>query len=375
MQFKDIIGQLEVKKQLVQEVAEDRIPHAQLLTGPAGNGKLAMAYAFGQYLNCTNRKDGDSCGECSSCRKFSKLIHPDLHMIYPVVKSDKFKEPTSTDYIDKWRPFFLENRYPAFEKWMNLIADENKQGSIYVYEAREIIRKLNQKAFESGYKVAIVWLPEQMNAECANKLLKMIEEPPARTVFLLVAEDEEQIISTIRSRCQVVRIPRIADHDLEAGLATHPSIGTQNPATVARLARGNFIYALELLENDELRASNHENFTKLMRLAYSRKGNSELLKWTDEVSRIGRVKQKSFLQYCSEYLRENFVLNMKEPELVYMDDQQSDFSARFAPFIHERNVIPLFQEFEQAYRDISMNGNARIIFLDLALKVAIFLRS
>jgi DNA polymerase-3 subunit delta' len=373
MQFKEIIGQAHIKKQLIQSVKENRIPHAQMFAGPEGNGKLAIALAYGQYINCSNRTETDSCGVCDSCKKFNKHIHPDLHFIYPVVKSDKIKEPTSADYINKWRELITENPYPSYEKWIQRIADENKQGMIYVFEGKELIRKLNQKPYEAEYKTVVIWMPESMNLECANKILKIIEEPPSGSVLILVTENEEQIISTIRSRCQLVRIPKIANNDLESALAVHPTLGNSNPSNIARLARGNFLKALEILNEDEIREFNHVNFTTIMRMSYSR-NIPEMLKWTDEISRIGRVRQKSFLKYCGEFLRENFILNLKETDLIYMNDKEGAFSARFAPFINEKNVISLFNEFDQSYKDISMNGNAKIIFADMALKISKVIR-
>jgi DNA polymerase-3 subunit delta' len=373
MQFKEIIGQEHIKKQLIQSVKENRIPHAQMFAGPEGNGKLAIALAYGQYINCSNRTETDSCGVCNSCKKFNKNIHPDLHFIYPVVKSDKIKEPISSDYIEKWRELIIDSPYPSYEKWIQKIADENKQGMIYVFEGKELIRKLNQKAYESDYKTVIIWMPELMNIECANKILKIVEEPPAGSVLIMVTENDEQIISTIRSRCQLIRIPKIANNDLESALAVNPAIGNNNPSNIARLARGNYLKALDILKEDEIREFNHANFATLMRLGYAR-NIIEILKWTDEVARIGRVRQKSFLKYCGEFLRENFIMNLKEPDLIYMNDKEGKFSARFAPFINEKNVIGLFGEFDKAFKDISMNGNAKIIFADMSLKISRLIR-
>ena len=373
MQFKDVIGLDSTKFKLIQAVEEDRIPHAQLLVGPPGNGKLALAVAFAQYINCIHKIDNDSCGECSSCRKYSRLIHPDLHFTVPVIKTAAIDKPTSSDYMTKWRSYFLENPYPQYQKWMQLIADENKQGAIYVDEARDLIRKLNQKSYESEYKVSIIWLPETMNITCANKILKILEEPPQKTLFILISEAEEKLLSTIRSRCQFIRIPKIAEEDLKAALAPLAASTNVNPDTIARLSRGNYFLALELIQNDELRRFNFLQFTIVMRNGYGRK-LQEILNWSDEMASIGRVRQMALLKYCGELLRENFLYNLKEPELVYMDDQEYEFSKKFAPFINEKNVILLFREFENAHSDISMNGNAKLIFTDLGLKVSKLIR-
>ncbi len=373
MQFKDVIGQESTKQKLIQAVAEDRIPHAQLLVGPQGNGKLALAVAFAQYINCTHKIGNDSCGECSSCRKYSKLIHPDLHFTLPVIKTSAIDKPTSSDYMTKWRSYFLENPYPQYEKWMQLIADENKQGAIYVDEARDLIRKLNQKSYEAEYKVSIIWLPETMNITCANKILKILEEPPEKTLFILISEAEEKLLTTIRSRCQFIRIPKISDYDLQVALAPMAASTDTNPATIARLSRGNYFLAMELMQSDEMRRFNLLQFISLMRNGYGRK-LAEILSWSEEMATIGRVRQMSLLKYCGELLRENFLHNLKEPDLIYMDDQELEFSKKFSPFINEKNVMLLFREFESAYTDISSNGNGRLVFTDLGLKVSKLIR-
>ena len=373
MQFKDVVGQNSVKQRLIQAVAEDRIPHAQLFVGPQGNGKLALALAFAQYINCSNKQNEDSCGVCSSCRKYARLIHPDLHFTIPVIKTAAIDKPTSNDYMIKWRLYFGENPYPQYEKWMQIIADENKQGSIYVDEAKDLIHKLNQKSYEAEYKVSVIWLPETMNINCANKILKILEEPPTKTLFILISEAEQKLLSTIRSRCQLIRIPKISDIDLQTAITNIAESTNTNPATIARLARGNYFMALEIMQNDELRSYNLRQFASVMRNGYGRK-LQEILTWSEEIAGIGRVRQMGFLKYCGEFLRENFLFNLKEPDLIYMDEPETDFSKKFSPFINERNVIYLFREFEKAFTDISMNGNAKLIFTDLGLKVSKLIR-
>ena len=373
MQFKDVIGQTQTKELLIQLAQEHRVPHALMLIGPPGNGKLSLSLAFAQYLNCKSKTDIDSCGVCSSCLKFRKLIHPDLHFTFPVVKTQSVSKPTSSDYMAKWREYFLANPYPVYERWNQVIAEENKQGMIYVDEASEIIQKLNKKSYEADYKVSLIWLPETMHPTCANKILKILEEPPANTIFILVTEEEQRLLSTIRSRCQTIRLPKIEEQDLAEALARHPALGENDPVVMARIANGNLILAEELLLEDEGRKYNHRQYTALMRAGYKR-DLSELLSWSDELSGIGRVRQLSFLRYCSQFTRENFMSNFREPALVTMDDNEEKFAAKFAPFIQEKNVMLLFSEFEKSLRDIASNGNAKAVFTDMAIKVSKLIR-
>ncbi len=373
MQFKEVVGQRPTKELLIQLAKEHRVPHALMLIGPPGNGKLGLALAFAQYLNCRNKTEVDSCGVCSSCLKYKKLIHPDLHFTFPVIKTSSISKPTSTDYIAKWREYFIANPYPLYERWNQTIAEENKQGMIYVDEASEIIQKLNKKSYEADFKVSLIWLPETMNQTCANKILKILEEPPANTIFILVTEEEQRLLSTIRSRCQTIRLPKIEEQDLAEALAGHPSLGENNPAVVARIANGNYILAEEFLLDDEVRKYNHRQYTSLMRAGYGR-NMPELLLWSDELSAIGRTRQISFLRYCSDFTRENFMSNFQQPELVTMDEEEANFAKKFAPFIHEKNVMHLFAEFDKSLKDIASNGNPKAVFTDMAIKVSKLIR-
>lgn len=373
MFFKEVIGQNGIKQRLIQSVKEERVSHAQLFAGPAGTGKLALAIAYAQYVACTNRKENDSCGECPSCKKFRKLIHPDLHFVFPVVKTPKFKEPVSDNFLEEWRMMIGQNPYFNVDQWFNQIGVENAQGLIYSHQSEEIIRKLNLKSYESEYKVMIIWLPEKMHVACANKLLKMIEEPPVKTLFILITENEEDIISTIRSRCQLITIPPIDTDSLTAAILQLPDAEGCDIRNIVHLAKGNYGKAIELLQPDEQTLFNLERFKELMRFSYGRK-YSDLFKWVDQVATIGREKQKSLLNYCLVVLRENFIYNLKNRELTFMSDQEEEFSKRFSPFINERNIIELTEVFETAFAHIGMNGNPKIIFTDITFKVMKLIR-
>jgi DNA polymerase III subunit delta' len=374
MQFKSVIGQNSIKKRLIDSVIENRVSHAQLFAGPEGVGKLPMAIAYAQYLNCKHRSSSDSCGECPSCKKYQKLIHPDLHFVFPVVKSPKFKDPVSDNYMAKWREKVLASPYFNLNMWFNYIDVENAQGQIYVSESSEIIRKLNLKTFEAEFKVMIIWMADRMNVQCANKLLKMIEEPPPKTLFVLIAENEAEILTTIRSRTQLVKFKGIESVPIIDALSKLPEADGKHLQGVAHHANGNYIAALELLSPDDDKAYFFEQFASLMRISYKRDW-LPMFDWVDNISSDGREKQKTFLLYCMKMIRENFVMNLKRPDIVYLGDQEKAFSDRFSPFINERNIVSLSEEFEKAYRDVSQNGNPKLIFLDLFLKTVKLIRA
>ncbi len=373
MFFRQVIGQEGIKKKLIQSVNEGRVSHAQLFAGPDGSGNLPMALAYAQYISCQNKQPDDSCGECPSCRKYQKLIHPDLHFVFPVVKTPKFKDPVSDHFLAEWRATVAANAYFDLDQWFSFIGAENAQGLIYSNESEEIIRKLNLKSFEAEFKVMIIWMPEKMHLSCANKLLKMIEEPPNKTLFLLVPENEENLIVTIRSRCQLVKFPPVDDASMKKVLLNEPEAEGTNIDNIVHLARGNYRKALELLQPDEVSNFNLELFKGLMRSSYGRKF-LDLFSWSEQMSGIGREKQKTFLLYAMKFLRENFISNLKNNRLVFMDDSESDFAKRFAPFINERNIVELSNLFEEAFGHIAMNGNPRIIFTDVAFKTTKLIR-
>ncbi|MDD4198622.1 MAG: DNA polymerase III subunit delta' [Paludibacter sp.] len=384
MLFSQILGQETIKERLIRTVSEQRIPHAQLFRGPEGVGKLALAIAYAQYICCENKKEHDSCGVCPSCVKYAKLAHPDLHLVFPVIKPKDTKTVVCDDFVADFREMVIESPYFGVNEWFLKISGDAKQGVIYANESQEIIRKLSLKTYESEYKVMIIWLPERMNRDCANKLLKILEEPPEKTVFLLVSNHPDEIIPTILSRTQHINIPPLKTDDIVTALLTNPEIEITPPdaMNIARIANGSYLKALNLLKEGDEQKQNFDRFVHVMRLAWqvgNRKDYASLKslrKWADEMalSSIGRERQKGFLAYAQHMVRENYILNLRETELTYLSQSESDFSTNFSRFIHERNVEDLMAEFALAERHIEQNVNAKMVFFDLVLKIIMLLK-
>ena len=367
MFFRDVIGQEDVKQRLIHSVKTGQIAHAQLFCGPEGVGKFPLALAYARYIQCTNKGENDACGQCPSCKQYNNLMHPDLHFVFPIVKNEKKKKRVSDDYIEDWRLFLAENTYFNLDQWLEYIDAANSQAMIYAEESREIIRKISLKTYESDYKVMIIWLPERMNAVCANKLLKLLEEPYDKTVFLLVSDNASAILGTILSRTQPVHLRPLSEDVVSSALVTNYSLSPEDASAIAHIASGNYLRALESIRvSDEMRL-NFDLFVRLMRLAYGRK-IKDLKLWSEEISDLGREKERIFLSYAQRMLRENFIYNIRQPEINYMTTQEAQFSSRFAPFIHERNVYPIMEELSRAYDDIGQNANGKIVFFDLCYK-------
>ena len=384
MYFSDLIGQQDIKNRLIQTVKENRIPHAQLLRGPEGVGKLGLAIAYARYICCENRGDTDACGVCPSCVKYNKLAHPDLHFVFPVIKPTGKSSVVCDDFVADFRSTLIESPYFSMQDWYARISDDAKQGMIYGNESQEIIRKLSLKTYESEYKIMIIWLPEKMNDTCANKLLKILEEPPEKTVFLLVSNTPDDIITTILSRTQHIHVPRLTIDDIVLALLQNRDldITQQDAVNVARISNGSYLTALAILGEDDENKVNFERFVMIMRLAWqvgNRKDHASLKtlrKWSDEMaaSSIGRERQKKFLQYAQHMTRENFILNLQQAELNYLTTYETDFSRKFSPFINERNVEDIMKEFALAERHIEQNVNAKMVFFDLVLKIIMLLK-
>lgn len=371
MLFKDIAGNENVKQKLIETVKNNRISHAQLFLGPEGCGKLSLAIAYAQYISCKNKKDDDACGICSSCNKYNKLIHPDLHFVFPVTSKN-----VSDDYIKEWRTFVLGSRHHSYDKWLETMGSGNSQGGIFTQESQEILRKLNLKTFEAEYKIMIIYMAEKMNIAAANKLLKLIEEPPSKTLFILVTEDESSILTTIRSRTQLIKISRLEPEEIKRKLKEiYADFPDNQLDEIAQLSNGNLLYAEKIARERMEQTDNSENlyfslFSNFMRLTYGVK-ILEIINLIDEFSALGREKQKNFLEYCQRILRENFVLNSaseKSPELVFLANQELEFSKNFNKFIHKNNIQQLVHELNEAQLHIERNASDKITFLDLSLK-------
>ena len=374
MLFRDVLGQEQVKKRLIQSVRDNRISHAQLFFGPEGTGKLPLAIAYAQYMCCEHPSEDDSCGSCPSCIKYNKLIHPDLHFAFPVVNTKKGAGKTVSDhFIVQWRETVTANPYISENQWYGVIDAENKQGFISRNESNEVLRKLSLKSYEAPYKVLIIWLAEKMNASAANALLKLIEEPPDRTVFLLVAEHTDQIIPTILSRTQMIRISPLDELAIRSGLLARFPGDEKLIEDVIRRSNGNFSTAAQLMESGEQEREHFEEFVFLMRKCYGRE-IVELHRWTEKVSGWGRERLKLFLSYALRMIRENFMLNLQQKEITYLSEKEADFSIRFSPFIHQGNVFAMAAEFQRAIEHIEANGYAKLVLLDLAIKNILLLK-
>ena len=371
MQFSEILGQEYIKSHLTKSASLGRIPHAQLFVGPEGSGTLPMAIAYAQYILCNN-----SNGENESCNlKFDKLSHPDLHFVYPTVATEDIKtKPKSIDFIGDWRAFVTQNPYGSLFDWYTVLGVNNKQGEIRVDDAQEILKTLSLKSYEGGYKIMIVWMADKMNTPASNKLLKLLEEPPEKTIFILITEQEEDLIQTIRSRCQVLHFGGLPENTIAEALVTQKQIDPKLAATIAHQAQGNFNKALHLLQNDDDSYPFDEWFVTWVRAAFKAKGNAaaiqDLIQWSDEVAGLGRETQKKFLSFCVEMFRQALLLNYESPSLVYLEPNVEKFQlANFAPFVNGNNIQEIFKELSDAMYHIERNGNAKIILTDLSIKL------
>ncbi len=376
MLFSEIVGHDDLKKRLIQSVNENRVAHAQLFVGTEGSGKMALAIAYAQYINCQNRTESDSCGVCPSCKKYMSLSHPDLHFIFPTATNKSVKkDPESDLFLAEWREYFSDCQgYVNLSEWFDKLDIENKQGIINVRDASTVIRKLSFKSYESEYKVVILWMPEKLNVFSANKLLKLIEEPPEKTLFLLVAENQEEVLSTIRSRCVLVKVPRLDSAVIKDALVEKCGCSEQLALDAATMSNGNWPLAKRFsndIDNEMLYA---DTFRKWMRYCF--KGAvPELIDFVaNEIKGLGREKQKALLEYGLNIFHCSLLINNNISSAVMLTSAEKTFAQNFAPYINMKNVTQICALFEESINQIVRNANAQLVFMDDSLKMSKLLR-
>jgi DNA polymerase-3 subunit delta' len=378
MLFKDVIGQTEVKQHLIELVRFNRVSHALLFLGAEGSGALPLALAFSQYINCEKvngrqklpdssvwGNETDSCGECPACIKAQKLIHPDIHFSYPVIPRKPGDKPVSSDYMTEWREFILQNPYGNAYDWLQFIGAENKQGNITAQECNDITRKLYLKSFESEYKILVMWMPEYLGNE-GNKLLKLVEEPPENTLFLLVAENESLIIPTIVSRTQLVKIPSLESGEIQNALTERTKISSEQARQVASISEGNYHEALQLLQHGE------EDWQQLLREwlnAILKTGPVAQVRWIEEVSKSGRERQKQFLRYFNHLLEQAIRLSMMDEAHLNIPENEKDFAIRLNKIADISQQQAIIEELDKATYYIERNANAKMLFHALTIKL------
>lgn len=381
MLFKDIPGHTEIKKRLIRTVREQRVSHAQLFLGPEGNGKTALAIAYAQFINCKNKDFGDdehigdSCGHCPSCLKYQKLAHPDLHFIYPVATTRDVKsKPVSKNFIAAWRQALLENDFLLnLNDWYETIGIEKKQGYINAEECSEILRTLSYTSYESEYKVMIIWMVENLYHSAAPKILKILEEPPDKTLFILISENQDQIINTILSRTQIIKIPKLDDEKVKEVLTERYGASPEDAAKAAIFSSGNLLKARRYLNDTERFSELQDQFISWMRMCYGLQ-IKELINFIQELSRLSREKQKHFLLYASEMLRNAFMVNIGQSSLSRMSKKEEAFLEKFSAFVHSENIGELSEMMEKAHYHIERNANPNLTFMDLSLRLYSLLR-
>ena len=363
MQFKQIVGQDAIKQRLITSVKENRVSHAQLFLGPGGSGSLPLAVAYAQYLSCENKLEDDSCGECSSCRKYQKLMHPDLHFSYPFFA--KHKDDTAISFIEQWRDAFITNPYLSLDTWRGYLDAENKQANINIAECHQIIKKLSFKPFESPYKILILWLPEYLDKE-GNALLKIIEEPQPNTLFLLVAQNQDQILNTILSRTQLIKIPPLGFDEIKDHLINQHNQTVDAATEIAYLSNGSLTEALTMLEYDN--KGYHGQFVQWLRLCFANKG-LEVMSFVDQASKMGRENQKNFLRYGINFLRECCLLLSGAGSLVHLPAHELETAQKMTNVMNVPMAQAIVTELEKAHYHVERNGNPKILFLDVSLQI------
>ena len=365
MDFAEVIGQHEMIERFRGLADENHLPHAMMLCGPDGCGKMALAISLAKYI--LNK----------GTYKVKGISHPDLHFTFPTIKLSKWNseyKPVSDDFIEQWNEMLAEGPYFSLAQWMVAMRAERQQAVITVGEANELIKRLMMKSNQGGWKISIIWLPERMNIECANKMLKLIEEPPTQTLFILVCREPENLLETIRSRVQRFDVKPIASEDIQQTLIQQRGLEQKDAERVARLCGGNWLTALEELNAGNENQAFFKSFVDLMRKAYL-KDVKDLKRWADSSSAMGREEQKRMLTYFLRMTREAFMYNFRQPELNYMTDAEEEFCKKFARFVNEGNVLGFQELYQTAIRDIGQNANAKMVFFDITMKVAVLLHT
>lgn len=375
MLFKDILGQNHIKNHLTKSATAGRIPHAQLFVGPEGCGTLSMAIAYAQYILCENIGEENSSGKQACNLNFESFSHPDLHFVFPVATNDAVKKhPVSANFLKPWREFLHENAYGSLFDWYKKIGVEKKQGQIGVEEAKEINKALSLKAYEGGYKVMIIWMADKMNTAASNKLLKLLEEPPNKTVFILITEHLDDLLQTIISRCQVLDFIGISESAIAENLVTRENCDPNLALKIAHQSEGNYNKALHIFKKDAEEYPFEEWFIQWIRAAFKAKGNAaailELIQWSETIASLGREVQKQFLHYCIYFFRQALLSNYQAKDLVFFEPTEPGFKLeKFAPYVDGSNINDIFNEVEKAIYHIERNGNSKIILTDLSIKL------
>ncbi|HEV7231883.1 MAG TPA: DNA polymerase III subunit delta [Bacteroidia bacterium] len=365
MLFRTIIGQDEIKQRLIHSVKENRISHAQLFLGPEGSGSLALAFAYAQYIYCINKQEGDSCGVCPACLKCQKLVHPDLHLVFPVALSKDVE--VSDDLLADFRAAFLADPYLTLQSWFDALGAENKQPVIAVKESASILRKLSLTTFEGGFKTMVIWLPEKMHTAAANKLLKILEEPPDKTLFLLVTENEDQLLRTIVSRTQLISIGKLSDPVMCEALERNRGLSSEEAVKLAFLADGSYSKALKMLGEHESAAMYLRLFQSWMR-ACLKFDAVKVIEIIEDITPLKREKHKEFLRYSLGILRECIVMNYADPSLVRLQGEELEFVKKFSRFIHAGNCERFIEELNKATASIERNAAPKMLFMDLSFR-------
>jgi DNA polymerase-3 subunit delta' len=373
MQFSEILGQESVKKQLIKSASDGRVAHAQLFIAPEGSGALPLAIAYAQYLICNNLGD-ENTGENRVCNlKFDTITHPDLHFVFPTVNTEKFKKAKSSDFIKLWREFILESPYGGMNEWNEKLEVGNKQATIRVDDASEILKALSLKAVEGKFKIMLVWMAEKMNTDTSNKILKILEEPTDKTVFILIAEKEEDLLQTIRSRCQVIHLQKLSENTIATGLQKFRNLEINLAQKIAHQSQGNFAEAIRILDRNDEDSPFETWFVDWVRAAFKAKKNAssikDLLIWSDTIAGIGRESQKKFLLYCISIFRQALLFNYETKGLVFFESSTGFKLENFAPFVHGNNIDEIYNELSDAIYHIERNGNPKIILTDLSIKL------